>query len=75
MEKEFERMLRRRVGERVRQLRTARCWSQEVLAELAGVHRNYIGHLERAEINVGLINLARVAASLSVTVGQLVDGP
>ncbi|MHB8348729.1 MAG: helix-turn-helix domain-containing protein [Acidiferrobacterales bacterium] len=75
MEKEFERMLRRRVGERVRQLRTARRWSQEVLAELAGVHRNYIGHLERAEINVGLVNLARVAESLSVTVGQLVDGP
>ncbi|WP_298158673.1 c-type cytochrome [Ferrovum sp.] len=40
-------------------LRVARGWSREVLAELAGLHRNYVGHVERGEVNVGLENLMR----------------
>jgi transcriptional regulator with XRE-family HTH domain len=48
-------------------------WSQEVLAELAGLHRNYIGHIERGEVNVGVGNLVKVAKALGVLVGELVD--
>ncbi|WP_298158639.1 helix-turn-helix transcriptional regulator [Ferrovum sp.] len=51
----------------------ARSWSQEVLAELAGLHRNYVGHVGRGEVNVGLENLMRLAGSLGVSVGKLVD--
>lgn len=68
-----EQALRRRVGLRVRLLRVERGWSQEVLAELAGLHRNYVGHIERGEINAGIENLARLAAALDVPVGNLVD--
>ncbi len=65
--------LRRRLGLRVRLLRVERGWSQEVLAELAGLHRNYVGHIERGELNAGIENLARLAATLGVPVGNLVD--
>ncbi len=67
--------IRRRLARRVRLLRAARGWSQEVLAELAGLHRNYIGYVERGTVNVGLENLAKLAAAFQVSVGELVgDG-
>ncbi|MHB8258030.1 MAG: helix-turn-helix domain-containing protein [Acidiferrobacterales bacterium] len=53
----------RRHPRRVRALRIQRGWSQEVLAELAGLHRNYIGHVEWAEINLSVAHLTRMAES------------
>ncbi len=64
---------RRRLGLRVRLERVRRSWSQEVLAELAGLHRNYIGHVERGELNIGFDNLTRLAEALEMSVGQLLD--
>jgi len=61
------------LARRVRLLRVARGWSQEVLAELSGVHRNYIGHIERAEINAGLHNLEKIAQALAMPVHALLD--
>ena len=58
------RHLLRRFGKRVRELRTALGMSQEGLAELAGLHRTYIGAVERGEKNISLINLARLASAL-----------
>ncbi len=68
-----DRALRVRLGLRVRLLRIERGWSQEVLAELAGLHRNYIGHVERGELNAGIENLVRLAGALGVPVGTLID--
>ncbi|MHB8428638.1 MAG: helix-turn-helix domain-containing protein [Acidiferrobacterales bacterium] len=61
------------LARRVRLLRAARGWSQEVLAELSGVHRNYIGHIERAEINAGLDNIEKIAQAFDMQVHALLD--
>lgn len=58
-------------GERLRELRTGRNLSQEQLAELAGLDRNYIGQIERAERNVALVNIVRIAQALEVEPGEL----
>ena len=58
-------------GERLRVLRTERNLSQEQLAELASLDRNYIGQIERAERNVALVNIVRIAKALEVEPGEL----
>jgi transcriptional regulator with XRE-family HTH domain len=58
-------------GGAVRRLRAARGLSQEGLAELAGVHRTYVGGIERGERNVSLLSIDRLAAALSVAPSAL----
>lgn len=58
----------------MRLLRTSRGWSQEVLAELSGLNRSYIGAVERAEHNIGLDNIERIACALETDVPDLLDG-
>lgn len=58
-------------GERLRELRTERNISQEQLAELAGLDRNYIGQIERAERNVALVNIVRIAKALDMPPSEL----
>ncbi len=57
----------------VRRLRLAQGWSQESLAERAGIHRNYLGGIERNERNVGLDNIENLARALGVTVSELLE--
>ncbi len=64
---------RKQLARRVRLLRTNRGWSQEVLAELSGLNRSYIGAVERAEHNIGLDNVERIAAALETSVTALLD--
>jgi len=61
------------LARRVRLLRIMRRWSQETLAELAGLHRTYIGAVERAERNPCLANIEKIAGALEVPVRQLLD--
>lgn len=58
-------------GERVRKLRLARSLSQEGLAFKSGVHRTYLGDIERGERNPSLKNIAAIAEALGVTLSQL----
>ncbi len=63
--------LPRTFGSAVRRLREKRGLSQERLAELAGLHRTYIGGIERGERNVSLVNIARLARALGLSLAQL----
>ena len=63
--------IRTRFGLRVRELRTHRGWSQEAFADLAGLHRTYIGSVERGEQNISLQNIERLAATLEVSLAEL----
>lgn len=65
------RSVKSRFGSRLRQLRDERGYSQEELAEQAGLHRNYVGGIERGERNVALENIVKLAKALSVKPGDL----
>jgi transcriptional regulator with XRE-family HTH domain len=60
-------------GKRVRQLRLQRGLSQEKLAELADLHRNYVGGIERGERNVALLNIVALARALKVRPAKLLQ--
>ncbi len=47
--------------------------SQEGLAELANLHRTYVGSVERAERNVSIDNMERLAAALGVSLPSLLQ--
>lgn len=65
--------IQRAFGLAVRGLRNERGVSQERLAELAGLHRTYVGDVERGERNVSLVNIQRLARALGVRMADLLD--
>lgn len=58
-------------GEKVRSERLKRKLSQEKFAEIAGVHRTYIGMIERAEKNITLENVGKISKALGIKVSDL----
>jgi len=58
----------------VRELRLKRKFSQEAFADHCGVHRTFMGTIERGETNLSLLNLARVSSALGITLSQLLSG-
>lgn len=60
-------------GHNVQKYRKTRELSQEKLAELAGVHRTYIGMIERAEKNITLCNMEKIAMALKVQIQDLLQ--
>ena len=61
------------LGKHVRKLRLERGLSQEKLAELADLHRNYVGGVERGQRNIGIINLVALARGLKVKPARLLE--
>lgn len=64
----------KKFGDRVRQLRKQKDISQEELAHRAGLHRTYIGMIERAEKNITLMNIEKIANALNVSIKDLFNG-
>lgn len=60
-------------GKKVAEERKKRGISQERLGELAKVHRTYIGMIERAEKNVTLTSMEKIAKALKIRLGDLID--
>ena len=58
-------------GERIRDLRKEKNLSQEELADKALLHRTYIGMIERAEKNLTLTNIEKIAKALGVEIIDL----
>jgi transcriptional regulator with XRE-family HTH domain len=58
---------------RIRALRATKGWSQERLAEEAGIHRTYLGGIETARRNPSLRNLIRLARALGVSIAALFE--
>ena len=60
-------------GSKVRKEREKRGYSQEDFADLVGVHRTYIGMIERAEKNITLKNIEKIAKALNITISKLLE--
>jgi transcriptional regulator with XRE-family HTH domain len=61
-------------GKRIRASRHAAGWTQEHLAEVAGMHPTYVGDTERGERNISLDGILRLSKALGVRPGELLDG-
>ena len=59
------------LGQNVRKYRLEKNWSQKELAERCGLHRTYIGSIERFERNVSLTNVQLIANALEVKIEKL----
>lgn len=64
-------VLLRTLGQRIRELRVAQGYSQESFADKCGVHRTFMGTVERGESNLSFHNIARIAQTLGVSLSVL----
>ena len=60
-------------GEKVRQIRKKKGLSQEAFADLAGIDRSYMGHIERGDQNITLTKIHQIADALEVPVVNLIS--
>ena len=65
---------RKSFGRRLRKLRTDKVMSQESLATKAGLHRTYIGAVERGEQSISIDNMQKLARALKIKLADLVKG-
>jgi transcriptional regulator with XRE-family HTH domain len=67
--------IRRILASRLRLLRAINGWSQETLAERAGLHRTYISSIENEERSIGIDNIERLARAFGVSASELLLPP
>ena len=73
MNKERRAAVQRAFGDRVRMLRRRLGVSQDEFALRSGLHRTYIGAVERGECNISLVNVVRIAETLEVPPAALLE--
>jgi transcriptional regulator with XRE-family HTH domain len=60
-------------GLTVKRLRLRKGLSQEQLADLAGIHRTYVGDVERGTRNIALVNMTRLARALEISLSRIIE--
>lgn len=63
----------KKFGQEIRRHRIKANFSQEKLAELSGLHRTYVGAVERGERNISLQNIKRITDALNIEVAKLFE--
>lgn len=71
MEKAELHAIRKQFGNRVRELRKARGYSQESFAHECDIHRTYMGDVERGERNIALDNIVKISGALGIELSEL----
>jgi transcriptional regulator with XRE-family HTH domain len=66
--------IQRKLGDRIRKLRARSGWSQEQFAAVSGLHRTYIGAVERGEKNLTISTSHTLAKTLDTSIAQLFRG-
>jgi transcriptional regulator with XRE-family HTH domain len=61
------------LGERIRNLRKKRGWTQEIMAEKIGMDRSFIADLERGKRNITILNLVVLAQGFGITLSQFLS--
>jgi transcriptional regulator with XRE-family HTH domain len=69
-----DRAFLRDLGDRVRDRRTELKLTQQELGDKCGLHRTFVGSVERGERNLSILNLRQLAAALRVRLGELLGG-
>jgi transcriptional regulator with XRE-family HTH domain len=69
-----EREFLKALGRRIRQLRTQRGWSQEHLADRAGLHRTYISSVEQGRRNLAILNVRGLAKAFGLSLAEFFAG-
>lgn len=64
-------MIKEKLGQEIRRLRTSQGYSQEDFAKLSGIDRTYISSVERGKRNVSIENIEKIAKALNVTLSEL----
>ena len=72
--KKKDEVVQQALGARIRQLREKKGWSQEDFAARSGLHRTFVGNIERGLKNTTILTLMMISKSLGITVAELLRG-
>ena len=73
MEERLPNLLLKALGQRIRELRTEQGYSQEAFADKCGVHRTFMGTIERGESNLSFQNILKVTTTLGISLSALFE--